>query len=382
MTGGRDRGLEEAGEEIAAADGVDRPSPSPLIVATELPGKGLGYVAAEDISRGTKIFDDHIIASSAFSTSLRGALRTLVFVRSMLSVTTQLLEGPYRQLPLYAGDEDFKFDLPRPAKLKERFSDAEWSLAAKRVRLNCFMATLSGGKQRLELAVNTSVLNHSCAPTAAAKDESVYAIADIRAGDEVCIAYRADALCMPAVERRAQLLDSHAFTCTCQRCQSEEEVLARPDDHTWQRFTQLRTRYGDGETAGDFAVKCADFLTQHGLGEEHWCRQLVRCWLIEAVDAPEQLRRRGYPHSLYQRTPHESSVMKTYRSALRESMRCQERDLPPLHPRRMDHPLLLLRLRPDGTKKDRDARRAAVRTLSELRVYPAAREALREVRQR
>ncbi|KAF8637560.1 hypothetical protein AX17_002746 [Amanita inopinata Kibby_2008] len=85
--------------------------------------------------------------------------------------------------------------------------------------------------------------NHSCSPNAAHKWDvvsfasSLYALRDIRAGEEVCITYTD--ITAPRQTRRAKLKKSYGFWCNCQACRLEDEKdveegdLIREELHDW-----------------------------------------------------------------------------------------------------------------------------------------------------
>eukprot|EP00756_Hemistasia_phaeocysticola_P060536 Hpha_TRINITY_DN4110_c0_g1::TRINITY_DN4110_c0_g1_i1::g.194810::m.194810 len=362
-------------------EGLVRESPTPLLVARELPGKGLGFVAAEAIEGGTELFRDEIIASREWPAACQGNLRALVFARAMINVTRELATSQrWASLPLYAGEPDFKFDLPMPESQKgpslEGVTKEEWALAAKRVRLNSFVAQLSGGKERLELAIHTSVFNHSCSPSAAVKNDSVYALRRIAAGEEVCISYRADHLGMPMRERRALLEASHGFICDCRRCVEEEKQPPAPPPS--EAYLRLRKRANDDDVGEEFVRECVDFLGVSRGGDQEWARQQVRVWLVDELARRTWIRptceREGQASEEDVDTPCVDRRWEDeLRKALRDSISTQEDMLPGLHPRRMDHAALYLRTRPDGSAADLAGRQQAARLLRLLAgVYPEA----------
>ena len=81
----------------------------------------------------------------------------------------------------------------------------------------------------LTLYVHISMLNHCCYPNAQVywpagsaadglQSPRVYAISDVKEGDELCISYRTDLLHYPTPLRQSVINSSWHFHCTCDRC--------------------------------------------------------------------------------------------------------------------------------------------------------------------
>ena len=81
--------------------------------------------------------------------------------------------------------------------------------------------------------------NHSCSPNAAHKWDvgrfasDLYALRDVRAGEEICITYTD--ITAPRQTRRAKLEKSYGFLCCCPGClrEVEESDRAREELHDW-----------------------------------------------------------------------------------------------------------------------------------------------------
>jgi hypothetical protein len=72
---------------------------------------------------------------------------------------------------------------------------------------------------------NCHYFNHSCAPNACLYEydnfvAAVYVIEPIKAGEEICIAYRPEELFLPKSRRQQTLQASHGFLCCCSRCET------------------------------------------------------------------------------------------------------------------------------------------------------------------
>lgn len=76
------------------------------------------------------------------------------------------------------------------------------------------------------------LINHSCVPNAhnnwnyEAHHETIHAICDIKAGEEICISYTAGE---DSKQRRAKLKASFGFDCTCALCSSPAHEIQESD---------------------------------------------------------------------------------------------------------------------------------------------------------
>ena len=94
----------------------------------------------------------------------------------------------------------------------------------------------------------SSLANHSCAPNAhlswnaQTRCMTCHALAPIRRGQEVCVSYLVDGgLHGPRLRRRAALLESFGFLCSCARCALRDDDLFESDARQ-SRIAALDTR--------------------------------------------------------------------------------------------------------------------------------------------
>ncbi len=133
--------------------------------------------------------------------------------------------------------------------------------------------------------------NHSCSPNAAHKWDVarfasyLYALRDIRAGEEICITYTD--VTAPRQTRRAKLLKSYGFLCNCQGCdlngehEVEESDLAREQLHGWWYINPSYGKWRKDLCRSDDAViksheRALELIEREGL-------HALQCQFIEEI---------------------------------------------------------------------------------------------------
>ena len=210
--------------------------------------------------------------------------------------------------------------------------------------------------QVLTLYVHISMLNHCCYPNAQVywpagsatdgwQSPRVYAISDVKAGEEVCISYRADLLHYPTLLRQSVINSSWHFHCTCDRCTRSElfphdnELLGlqqplsdEQQARMLQSFTVLAS-YADQLSASSNEVvlhprmlrQLFDFLALP-LSTAHWRRHRIRSLYLPLL------------------LPQSTVSYGDKRRVLDEHITSNARILPPLHASKLQYLLTFVEL--------------------------------------
>ena len=237
-------------------------------------------------------------------------------------------------------------------------------LAKKRAKRKAKQSSLtpptvdsSASTQRvLTLYVHISMLNHSCDPntqvywpagqaTDGLQSPRVYAISDVREGDELCISYRTDLLHYPTPLRQSVISSSWHFNCTCERCTRPElfphdaellgltQALSEEQQtrmlHSFSTLTayaeQLSTSGGEVELHPRMSRQLFDFLALP-LSNAHWRRHRLRSLFIPLLLSQSSV---SYADK---------------RRVLDEHIRSNARILPPLHVSKLQYLLTFVQL--------------------------------------
>ncbi|MCJ1297213.1 hypothetical protein MMC34_008783 [Xylographa carneopallida] len=232
--------------------------------------------------------------------------------------------------------------------------------AKRRAKQSTLTPPTAGGSstsQRvLTLYVHISMLNHCCWPNAqvywpagdatdGVQSPRVYAISDVREGDELCISYRTDLLHYPTQLRQSVISSSWHFNCSCHRCTqpalfprdaellgltsalSEEQQtrMLRSFEQLTAYAEQLSTNGGEAELHPRMSRQLFDFLALP-LANAHWRRHRLRSLYIPLLLAQSTV----------------SYVDK--RRVLDEHIRSNARILPPLHASKLQYLLTFVQL--------------------------------------
>ena len=250
-------------------------------------GKGRGVVAALAVSAGTFLFTERPLTSSPFRPMSAQQLTPEAVLEELALIALADPSGAYERLCHHVAEHDASALRASPSPL---YSDAQFTVALSRVRSNAFAAEVTAeeaqlwaernagsgardeGLRVLTLYAHLSMVNHCCSPNAAvhwgegsgevereglkasASAPRVYAIADIGAGEEVCIAYRADLLHFPTELRRALIERSWSFACTCARCTTP---AAFPEEQRMLALTKALSDEQRQRMLTDFAALTA-----------------------------------------------------------------------------------------------------------------------------
>uniref|UniRef100_A0AC34FKY4 SET domain-containing protein n=1 Tax=Panagrolaimus sp. ES5 TaxID=591445 RepID=A0AC34FKY4_9BILA len=223
----------ESKKEKSKIDVADYAGP---IEIADIPGKGRGIIASENIKAGTLI-----VVSKAFSSgysqdfpgSLNGltpqqASQALQFNKTMM----KLQKNPQKAKELYqlfAGDMDTSEEIPKgiiDADRLHRISELNrfgWDGVAKDRRSKTYQC---------HLFILPSYFNHACIANAYHIFNGdymiVHAITDIKKGEEICLSYLSFAYLIPYSARKI-LISSWKFTCSCKLCEidSKDELCSK-----------------------------------------------------------------------------------------------------------------------------------------------------------
>ena len=209
----------------------------------------------------------------------------------------------------------------------------------------------------LTLYVHISMLNHCCYPNAQVywpagdatdglQSPRVYAISDVKAGDELCISYRADLLHYPTPLRQSIINSSWHFHCACSRCTQphlyphDDELLGLTQPLSDEQQTRMQHSFtalssyaeqlsatSDGEVAlhPRMVRQLFDFLALP-LSNAHWRRHRLRSLFLPLLLAQSTV----------------SYVDK--RRVLDEQIKSDARILPPLHAGKLQYLLTFVQL--------------------------------------
>eukprot|EP01062_Namystynia_karyoxenos_P025355 TRINITY_DN19967_c0_g1_i1.p1 TRINITY_DN19967_c0_g1~~TRINITY_DN19967_c0_g1_i1.p1 ORF type:complete len:397 (+),score=108.22 TRINITY_DN19967_c0_g1_i1:100-1191(+) len=203
----------------AAAGGFDACWASAALQLHELPGRGRGVVAQADIAAGDVLLRDTPLLAPVADV---GPLVARI-------AACPLLSKHYR-----CGEPPASGWTPAEQPQGSQVSPGQWRLHSWQLQQNCFAAGEGPSGEPTHVALHRVVclLNHSCDPNAHSVNlgdpESglrsvVYALRDMRAGDEVTISYRAP-FRAPRAVRRAWLQRAHGFVCECELCRRGDDA--------------------------------------------------------------------------------------------------------------------------------------------------------------
>ena len=135
--------------------------------------------------------------------------------------------------------------------------------------------------------------NHSCSPNAAHKWDverfasDLYALRDVRAGEEICITYTD--VTAPRQTRRAKLEKSYGFLCCCQGCLREvgKSNLAREELHDWWFINPSYGKWWKDLCRSDDAVitshkRALGLIEMEGLHalQGHFVEEIALCYAV------------------------------------------------------------------------------------------------------
>ena len=183
-------------------------------------GKGLGVIAQRDISQGEMILEDQPLLT--------------IPCDDMDSLTDDDIEKMLEALPKEKQEHFWKlFDA-------HIFGESERPSAKSRVLTNSYPVEDAEGNESFAVFNTVARFNHSCVPNVHntwdfdTQTETLYAVQDIRQGQELCTTYLQPMdLYRPTDERRS-ILQRCKFRCGCEACsllgvEAEESDRRRRD---------------------------------------------------------------------------------------------------------------------------------------------------------
>eukprot|EP01064_Diplonema_japonicum_P010367 TRINITY_DN17625_c0_g1_i1.p1 TRINITY_DN17625_c0_g1~~TRINITY_DN17625_c0_g1_i1.p1 ORF type:complete len:383 (+),score=64.66 TRINITY_DN17625_c0_g1_i1:47-1195(+) len=201
----------------------------------ELKGKGKGMVAVKPIAAG-----ELVIKETALELVQGG------FETDKLKVLNHLLQNVHQRVirdatalkavkSLYPNEQESKDNFEKrdfnTLEGDDKFPEDvvnELNHLYNIITCNTFKVedNTGNGEVSFALFLRTSRLNHSCAPNlhyyCTGKSINIRATKDIPKGHELTISYCNEYLTRPS--RKAHLLESYQFNCTCERCQTLSET--------------------------------------------------------------------------------------------------------------------------------------------------------------
>lgn len=243
--------------------------------------KGAGMFAIRDISAGNLIISEHpaIIIPSASLPRDYGAYEAL-----------------YQALP-----ENIRIDLLKMANWKsiEECSHEEGIARTNGTDVDLlFPDEMKGDKFEHRRAreygatfLKIDRCNHSCSPNAAHKWDvasfasHLYALRDIKVGEEICITYTD--VTAPMQTRREKLRKSYGFVCNCDACriqdgeEREKSDFAREELHDWRFIHPSYGRWWKDMCRADDTVIKSHQRALHLIEQEG--AQVLQCAFIEEI---------------------------------------------------------------------------------------------------
>ncbi|KAL0579217.1 hypothetical protein V5O48_002779 [Marasmius crinis-equi] len=227
----------------------------------DMEGKGKGLIAVRDIKQGELVIQEKPILTVP-DEDIPESLLSPILQNLTAGQTKALLSLSYTRLKA-AKDETVNLN-PKTQTLHERY------LLAEGIIVNNGVGIMHDGQRRLGVFPRMARLNHACASAynlayAWRVDEEelrVYALKDIRQGDELLISYIDSR--RPREERIQKLQQAYGFACTCPTCSLPTEKSEHSDGLLTQ-FTPIYTnfaRWYKGLITGKEAIKIMNELWQ------------------------------------------------------------------------------------------------------------------------
>lgn len=183
----------------------------PLFEIKSLPGRGRGLIATRDIAAGTRILDEKPLLLAGFYSDLD-------VMENRIATTLKTLTKTEQEQFLSLHNKHYE---------KHPFSGI-----MKTNALPCESDSNVGG-----IYASACLINHSCLPNthfswnSETKRQTVHAVRDIKAGEEMTIAYDGG---MPSKDRQVFLEDHFGFDCDCHLCSSSSAEVQASDSRRLQ----------------------------------------------------------------------------------------------------------------------------------------------------
>jgi len=197
------------------------PPPQPCFVTKEIPGKGTGVVAVEDIQPGQLIIAEPPLFVVPW------------WVRHSLYPGKELDAALMRLLNDLSDEEEQSFYNLSDCKSRVGEEATEMGIW----RTNNFALGRSHSKCSNGIFPKLSRFNHSCVPTAEfrwnekQRRQEIRAIRSISTGQEICLCYFTTSILEAGKdERREYLRSRYGFDCDCEACQLSGETSEADDN--------------------------------------------------------------------------------------------------------------------------------------------------------
>ena len=193
----------------------------------QIEGKGLGLVAVKNISKGSLILKEtpqmpRVKVFEAPNPKVQGSIEAQ---EKALKIWIKKVVSLFNEMNL-ADQEDYM-------KLHNHFKDETsfgiiWNMEYDRKKadeIHKIIGIYIGNKFENGLSIKTSRLNHSCKPNAVNSEfNEVWAVCNIKAGQEITICYKEDGLFgLKTTQNRQEILQAWGFTCKCELCLESDD---------------------------------------------------------------------------------------------------------------------------------------------------------------
>ena len=192
------------------------------VMVTEIQGKGRGIVAAKKIKMGELIFKD----------------KTAIKLPTLDSSCFELVMKQIGKLPSEAKSVFYKLEASKVPDIEAEIRSHNQKLGNEEL-LKFFNNCEGHDEDSWYLFLNVALINHSCAPNAAAgtvepeeneKISEVRAIRNISKGEEICICYKKDLKHFVSTQERKMIIKKEfGFHCNCCVCSGkvpdQEDIL-------------------------------------------------------------------------------------------------------------------------------------------------------------
>ena len=190
----------------------------------QIEGKGLGIVAIKDISKGTLILKEtpQMSHMDALTPNLQGSHEALkIWIKRVISLFNEMNlvdQAEYMKLHSHFENEiSFGLISEFLGLIYTMVNDGKKADEILKI-IGIFIAN----NYENSLSIQISRFNHSCKPNALHSDfHEVWAVCNIKAGQEITISYKEDGLfgLRTTQYRQEILLQTWGFTCKCEFCQ-------------------------------------------------------------------------------------------------------------------------------------------------------------------
>ena len=192
----------------------------------QIEGKGLGIVAIKDISKGSLILKEPPQMSHVEPQNLDGRHEALkIWMKEVVSLFNRMNfadQAEYMKLHSHFQNEKFLCLIPEFLGLINTM-DCDGKKADEILKI---IGIYAGNNFENGLSIQISRFNHSCKPNAVNSEfNEVWAVCNIKAGQEITISYKEDGLFGLRSTRNRQeiLLQTWGFTCNCELCQESDD---------------------------------------------------------------------------------------------------------------------------------------------------------------